>query len=95
MYGLICTVYVSLAVFVLSSVLGDAYATVGTVCSSALLWGLVDLDVLDNEVAGVETLGVGVGLGVLEEIKKELGGLDWPSGAGNTELLAYNSPPSV
>lgn len=67
----------------------STYATVGTVCASALLWCLVDLDVLDDEVAGIETLGVGVGLSVLEETEKELGGLDWPAGTGDTELLAY------
>ena len=60
-----------------------------TVCASALLWCLVDLDVLDNEVASVEALGIGVGLGVLEETEKELGRLNWPAGAGDTELLAY------
>lgn len=43
------------------------YPAVGTVRASPLLGGLVDLDVLDDQVAGVETLGVGVGLGVLEE----------------------------
>lgn len=62
----------------------------GTVCSATLLWGLVDLDVLDNEVSGVETLGVGVGLSVLEETEEELGGLDWPSGAGDTKLLSLS-----
>jgi len=61
---------------------------VGTVSASPLLGGLVDLDVLDDEVAGVEALGVGVGLGVLEQTEKELGGLDWPAGLGDTELLA-------
>lgn len=69
------------------------YTTVGTVCSSTLLWCLVDLDVLDNKVAGVKTLAISVGLGVLEETEKELGGLDWPSGAGDTELLACNRIP--
>lgn len=59
-----------------------------TVCATALLGGLVDLDVLDNEVASVETLGIGVGLGVLEETEEELGGLDGPAGAGDTKLLA-------
>lgn len=49
------------------------YSTVGTVCPSALLGGLVDLDVLDDQVAGVETFGVGVGLGISEEAEKELG----------------------
>lgn len=65
------------------------YATVGTVCATALLGGLVDLDVLDDQVAGVETLGIGVGLGVLEETEKELGRLDGPPGAGDTPGLAY------
>ena len=60
----------------------------GTVCASPLLWGLVDLDVLDDQVASIETLGVGVGLGVLEQTEKELGGLDGPAGLGDTELLA-------
>jgi hypothetical protein len=44
--------------------------------------------VLDNEVSGVETLGVGVGLGVLQETEQELGRLDWPAGASDTKLLA-------
>lgn len=60
-------------------------STVGT---SPTLGGLVDLDVLDDEIAGVETLGVGVGLSVLEEVKEELGGLDGPAGLGDTERLA-------
>lgn len=67
---------------------GITYTTVSTVCATALLGGLVDLDVLDNEVASVETLGIGVGLGVLEETEEELGGLDGPAGAGDTKLLA-------
>lgn len=65
------------------------YATVGAVCAAALLGGLVNLDVLHNEVASVETLGIGVGLGVLEETEEELGGLGGPAGAGDTKLLAY------
>lgn len=59
-----------------------------TVCAATLLWCLVDLDVLDDKVSGVEALGVGVGLSVLEEAEKKLGGLDWPAGTGNTELLS-------
>lgn len=62
----------------------------GTVCPSSLLGGLVDLDVLDNEGTGVEALGVGVGLSVLQETEQELGGLDGPSSTGDTELLAYS-----
>jgi hypothetical protein len=61
---------------------------VSTVCASSLLWCLVNLDVLDDEVRGIEALGVGVGFGVLEETEKELGGLDWPAGTGDTHLLA-------
>ena len=39
----------------------EPYTTVSTVCSAALLGGLVDLDVLDDQVTGVETLGISVG----------------------------------
>jgi len=64
------------------------YTTVSTVGAAALLGGLVDLDVLDDQVASVETLGIGVGLGVLEEAEEELGGLHGPAGTGNAPLLA-------
>ena len=46
---------------------------------------------LNDQVAGIETLGVGICLSVLEETEKELGGLDWPSGSGDTESLAYDN----
>jgi hypothetical protein len=65
------------------------YTTVSTVCASPLLGRLVDLDVLHDQVAGVKTLGVGIGLSVLEKAEKELGGLDGPTGLGDTESLAY------
>ena len=71
------------------------YATVGTVCAAALLRGLVDLDVLDNQVGGVETLGVGVGLSVLEEREKELSALHGPAGLGDTESLAFRDRISI
>jgi hypothetical protein len=64
---------------------------VGTVGSSALLGGLVDLDVGDDQVGGVKTLEVSVGLSVLEETEQELGGLDGPAGTGDTLRLACNS----
>lgn len=69
------------------------YTTVSTVSAPSLLRGLVDLDVLDNQVGGVETLGVGVGLSVLEETEDDLGGLDGPAGLGDTESLACGSQP--
>lgn len=67
----------------------------GTVSAAAALGSLVNLDALDNQVAGVETLGVGVGLGVLQEIKDELGGLDGPASLADTELLACRQKLSV
>lgn len=66
----------------------ETYTTVSTVSAAAALGSLVNLDALDNQSTGVETLGVGVGLGVLEEIDQELGGLDGPASLGDTELLA-------
>jgi len=68
--------------------------TVGTVCSSTLLGGLVDLDVLDHQVAGIETLGISVGLGVLEQTEQELGRLNGPSCAGDTKCLSLCSTSS-
>jgi hypothetical protein len=54
---------------------------VGAVCSSTLLRCLVDLNMLDDQVGGVETFGIGIRFGVLEETEKELGRLDWVPGS--------------
>jgi len=70
---------------------GCTYTTVSTVSAPSLLGSLVDLDVLDDQVLSVETLGVGVGLGVLEETDEDLSGLDGPAGLGDTESLACSS----
>jgi hypothetical protein len=64
------------------------YTTVSTVGTSATLGGLVDLNVLDDEVAGVKTLGIGVGLSVLQQTEQLLSGLDGPASLGDTECLA-------
>ena len=40
--------------------------TMSTICASPLLGRLVDLDVLDDEVVGIETLAIGIRLGILE-----------------------------
>ena len=60
-------------------------STIGT---TALLGRLVDLDVLDDQVAGVEALGVGVCFRVLEQAEEEFCGFLGPAGAGDAELLA-------
>ena len=39
---------------------GETYTAMSTVGATALLGCLVDLDVLDDQVAGVEAFGVGV-----------------------------------
>lgn len=64
-------------------------SAVGAVCSSSLLGSLVNLDVFDDEVSGVEAFGVGVGFGVLQKGEKEFGGFDWVAGTGDSELLAW------
>lgn len=64
-------------------------ATVGTVGAATLLGCLVHLDVLDDEVGGVEAFGVGVGLGVLEEIENVFGGLFGPARFVGAEGLAW------
>jgi hypothetical protein len=74
---------------------------VSPVRAAALLGRLVDLDVLDDEIAGVEALGVGIRLGVLEEAEEELGGLGGPARPGRAELFACEAgshqpvPPNV
>ena len=70
-------------------------ATVSTVCAPPLLRRLVDLDVLDDQVARIKPLGVGVGLGVLEQAEQELGRLDGPARLGDAELFAYSPKPPV
>ena len=68
--------------------LWGTYTAVGAVRSPSLVGSLVDLDVLDDQVARVKTLGVGVGLGVLEETEEELSGLNGPASPRDTPLLA-------
>ena len=63
-------------------------AAVGAVRAAALLGRLVHLDVLDEEVGGVEAFGVGIGFGVAEEVEDVLGGLFGPAGTVGAEGLA-------
>lgn len=58
------------------------------VSASSLLGSLVDLDVLNDKVASVKSLGIGIGLGILEEGEEEFSRLDGPTRLGDTELLS-------
>ena len=64
------------------------YAAVSPVRPAPLLGRLVDLDVFDDQVRRVQTLCVGVGLGVLEQVDEEGAGLLRPAGLCDAELLA-------
>jgi hypothetical protein len=63
-------------------------AAVGAVRAAALLRCLVDLDVLHDQVGGVEPFDVGVGFGVFKEAEEEFGGFDGVAGFGDAELFA-------
>ncbi len=60
----------------------------GTIRPSSLLGRLVDLDVLDDEVRGVEAFCVGVRFGVFEQVEEVGGGLLGPAGFADAELFA-------
>ena len=62
--------------------------TMSTIRASPLLRRLVDLDVLDDEVVGIETLGIGIGLGILQQRLQELRRFHGPASLRDTELLA-------
>jgi hypothetical protein len=63
--------------------------TMSTIRASPLFRCLVDLNVLDDEVVGVETLGIGIGFRILEQRLQELCRLHRPASLRDTELLAY------
>lgn len=69
----------------------QTYSTVCTICASPLLWSLVDLDVLDDEIAGIKALGVCIGLRILEKPEEEVGGLDGPATLGGTKRLCLSA----
>ena len=57
----------------------DLHSTVGTVSPPPGLWGLVDNNVLDDQVLNSQVFRVGVGLGVFQEPEDESHRLCWPS----------------
>lgn len=54
-------------------------STMGSVRSSVCLWCLVDDNVLDDELFGLEPLSLCVGLCILEQVQEEFDRLDRPS----------------
>ncbi len=63
-----------------------------SVRSTSLFRRLVHLDVFDDQVPRIQTLGIRIGFGILEEAEEELGGFDGPAGSGNAELFACIVP---
>lgn len=59
----------------------------GTVSPPPGLGGLLNDNVLDDQLLDVEVLGIGVGLGVLEETENELDRLLGPSTCSECEKL--------
>lgn len=70
-------------------------STVSPVCPSALLRGLVNLNVGDDEFLAVKAFRFGVGFGVLEEAEDEFGRLLWPATERGTELLGLGGSSSA
>lgn len=66
-----------------------------TIRAAPLLRSLVDLDVLDDEIAGIKALGVRIRLRILEKSKEEVGGLDGPATLGSTERLCLSAATSA
>lgn len=66
-------------------------STVSSVSSSSHLGGLVDLDVGDDQLGGVQALGLSVGLSVDQEVLDETHRLLGPSTEGGTVLLGLAS----
>merc|ERR1711931_102785 len=54
-------------------------ATVGTVSAATLFGGGINLDVINDERINIETLDLGIGLGVLEHAEQDTAGLLGPA----------------
>ena len=64
--------------------------SVGPVGPPPHVRGTVDLDVLDDQVVGVQSLVLGVGLCVLQQVEKELAGLGRPAALGGAVNLGLS-----
>lgn len=65
-------------------------STVSSVSSSSVLWSLVDLDVSDLQLSNIQTLSLGVGLSVSQQVLNVVDGLGRPSGLLDTPLLTLS-----
>ncbi len=63
-------------------------STVSPVRSPSLFRCLVDLNVLDNKVVGIQAFCVGIGFGVFEQVEEEGGRFDGVASSGDTEFFA-------
>ena len=66
----------------------STYTTMCTICPASLFRSLVDLNVLNDQIARIQSLGICVRLRILQKRKEMFGRLDWPSGSRNTKLLS-------
>lgn len=48
-------------------------ATVSTICAASQAWSAIDLNVIDDQHVGVQSLVVSISFGVLQELEKEVG----------------------
>ena len=69
--------------------------SVGPVGPPPHVRGPVHLDVLDDQVVGVQSLVLGVGLRVLQKVEKELAGLGRPAALGGAVNLGLKQQATV
>merc|ERR1719215_822641 len=63
-------------------------AAVSSVCAPASLLRRIDLDMLDDEVVGVQVFELRVALSIRQEVKNNLGRLHRPSALTHLERLS-------
>lgn len=64
------------------------YATMCTIGTAALFRCLVDLNMLDDQIARIKAFCIGVCFGIFEETEEKLGGFYGPTCAGDSELFS-------
>lgn len=64
------------------------YPSMSAISSTSLLRRLIDLNMLDDQIARIQTLGVRVRFCVFEQAEEEFGGFNGPAGFGYAKLFA-------